>query len=67
MEQNMSKEVNECLEDMKKFANEVSPHFYKTVKEFLLFIRSIVDAGIEITESKIKTPKNQNIEKVDIK
>lgn len=63
----MSKEVNECFEDMKKFADEVSPHFYKTVKEFLLFIRSIVDAGIEITENKMKQPKKQNIEKVDIK
>lgn len=63
----MSEKMKEGCEDIKKFMDEVSPHFYSTVKEFLLFLRSIVDAGIEITESKIKKQENQSIKKVDIK
>ena len=63
----MSEKVNNCHEDVKKFVDEVSPHFFSTIKEFLLFLRSILDAGIEITESKIKEQDDQSIKKVEIK
>lgn len=63
----MSEKFNDCHEDIKKFADEVSPHFFSTIKEFLLFLRTILDVGIEITESKIKEQDNQSIKKVEIK
>ena len=57
----------DCREDIKKFVDEVSPHFYATVKEFLGFLRLILDAGIEIAESKLKKQDNETIEKIEIK
>ena len=63
----MSEKDDNCREDVKKFIDEVSPHFLSTVKEFLLFLRVILDAGIEITESKIKKQEKQSIKKVKIK
>ena len=63
----MSEKVDNCHEDIKKFIDEVSPHFLSTVKEFLLFLRSVLDAGIEITESEIKKQEKQTIKKVEIK
>jgi len=63
----MSVRDNNCREDVKRFIDEVSPHFLNTVKEFLLFLRLILDAGIEITESKIKKQEEQSIKKVEIK
>ena len=63
----MSETDNNCHEHVKKFIDEVSPQFLSTVKEFLLFLRLILDAGIEITESKIKKQDGQSIKKVKIK
>jgi len=63
----MSKRDDNCREDVKKFIDEVSPHFLSTVKELLLFLRAILDAGIEVTESKIKKQEKQSIKKVKIK
>lgn len=63
----MSEKDDNCREDVKKFIDEVSPHFLSTVKEFLLFLRAILDAGIEVTESKIKKQEKQSIKKVKIK
>lgn len=63
----MSEKDNNCHENVKKFIDEVSPQFLSTVKEFLLFLRLILDAGIEITESKIKKQDKQSIKKVKIK
>ncbi len=63
----MSEKNDNCREDVKKFIDEVSPHFLNTVKEFLLFLRVILDAGIGITESKIKKQDGQSIKKVKIK
>ena len=63
----MNKEAFDCKEDIKTFVNEVSPHLFSTFKEFLLFLRSIIDVGIEMTEKKLQKQEDSSIKKVEIK
>jgi len=60
-------DLSEIIQMLPPQFNDAKKHFLQANREFLLGIRSIVEAGIEVTDRAMKEKKEKPVKKVNIK